>query len=321
MIAFSDVVDAYNRLQPVVHKTPVVSSQKLNVLTRNTLFFKCENFQRGGAFKIRGAYNKISRLSEAALKKGIVAFSSGNHAQGVALAARLLNTHAKIVMPNNAPTTKVEATRSYGAEVISYDYLTQDREEIGRKIAQHEGRTVVPPFNDDLIIAGQGTVALEIFDLLASLDYFFFPVGGGGLISGNAVVIKHLFPRVKVIGVETEAANDAYQSFRQKKIVKIAPPNTIADGMRTLSLGDKTFAIIEKFVDDIVTVSDAEVVKAMELIYSRLKIVVEPTAAVPFAAVLKNELGIDHQRVGVLLSGGNVDLENFFKHFRGQNAD
>lgn len=316
MVSFHDIVQAYERVRSVVHKTPIVTSKELNTICRNTLLFKCENFQRGGAFKIRGAYNKISRMDNGAMRRGVIAYSSGNHAQGVALAAKILQTNAKIVMPNNAPKSKLEATRNYGAEIVSYDYRTEDREEIGRRIASKEGRTLVPPFNDDEIIAGQGTIALEMFDQLSNLDYFFFPVGGGGLISGNAVAIKHLFPNIRIIGVETEAADDANRSFREKKIVKISPPKTIADGMRTLSLGEKTFELIMKYVDGMVTVSDAEVIRAMDLIFGRMKLVVEPTGAVPFAAVLKNELGLTNQRIGILLSGGNVDLDVFFSHLR-----
>lgn len=313
MITFDDILDANRRIASVVQHTPLMTSQTLNALAGNELYFKCENFQRIGAFKIRGAYNKISSLSADELKRGVVAFSSGNHAQGVALAAKLLNTTAKIVMPNNSPKSKLEATRAYGAEVIMYDFQKENRETIGKKIAEEEGRVLVPPFNDELIMAGQGTVGLEIFDDIKRLDYVFVPVGGGGLISGNAVALKYLMSRVKIIGVETEAANDAYQSFRQGEIVTIAPPETIADGMRTVSLGAKTFEVIRQKVDDIITVSDAQVIEAMRWIFSRMKIVVEPTGAVPFAAVLKNELHLKNKRIGIILSGGNMDMDDFFE--------
>ena len=319
MITFDDILDANRRVAPVVHHTPMFTSEALNEVTGNELYFKCENLQRIGAFKIRGAYNKISSLSPDELKRGVVAFSSGNHAQGVALAAKLLNTSAKIVMPDNSPKSKLEATRRYGAEIIVYDYKKGNREAIAKKIADEEGRVIVPPFNDELIMAGQGTVGLEIFDNIKRLDYVFMPVGGGGLISGNAVSLKYLMSKVKIIGVETEAANDAYQSFRKGEIVTIAPPDTIADGMRTLSLGTKTFEVIKQKVDDIILVSDAQVIDAMEWIYSRLKIVVEPTGAVPFAAVMKNELKLKNKRIGIILSGGNVDMDHFFDVLRKKN--
>jgi len=312
MITFDDILDANRRIADVVHHTPLLTSHVLNDLSGNELYFKCENFQRVGAFKIRGAYNKISSLSSDQLKRGIVAFSSGNHAQGVALAAKLLKTTAKIVMPNNSAKSKLEATRAYGAQVIMYDFQKESREEIGKKISADEGRELVPPFDDELIMAGQGTVGLEIFDAIKRLDYVFIPVGGGGLLSGNSVSLKYLMSRVRIIGVETEAANDAYQSFRKGEIVTIKPPTTIADGIRTTSLGTKTFEVIKAKTDDIIMVSDAEVIEAMRWIFSRLKIIVEPTAAVPFAAVLKNELRLKNKRIGIILSGGNVDMDDFF---------
>ncbi len=316
MVAFSDIIAANARIQKAIHKTPILSSGLINTQTNNSIFFKCENFQRIGAFKIRGAYNKIASLSRDELKRGVVAFSSGNHAQGVALASRMIGTTAKIVMPNNSPEIKLNATRAYGAEVIIYDFLTGNRELIGRKIAEDENRVLVPPFDDELIIAGQGTIGLEVAEKIKNLDYVFVPVGGGGLLAGNAISFKSLYPKIKVIGVETENANDAYQSFRKKEIVTIKPPDTIADGMRTLSLGKRNFEIILKYVDDILTVSDLEVIHAMEWIYSRLKIVVEPTAAVPFAAVMKNELGLNGKEIAVVLSGGNIDVKDFFSYLK-----
>ena len=319
MISFDDILDANRRIADVVQHTPLLTSHSLNTLTGNELYFKCENFQRVGSFKIRGAYNKISSLSIDQLKRGVVAFSSGNHAQGVALAAKLFNTTAKIVMPNNSTKSKLEATRAYGAQVIVYDFHKEDREVIGKKIASDEGRELIPPFNDELIMAGQGTVGLEIFDDIKRLDYVFIPVGGGGLLSGNSVSLKYLMSRVRIVGVETEAANDAYQSFRKGEIVTIVPPDTIADGMRTTSLGTKTFEVIKAKTDAIVTVSDAEVIDAMQWIYSRLKIVVEPTAAVPFSAVLKNEMKLKGKRIGIILSGGNIDLSEFFELLKSRN--
>lgn len=321
MITFDDVLDANRRIADVVQQTPLLTSHTLNDLSGNELYFKCENFQRVGAFKIRGAYNKISSLSPDQLKRGVVAFSSGNHAQGVALAAKLLHTTAKIVMPNNSPKSKLEATRAYGAQIIMYDFLKESREEIGKKISVEEGRELVPPFNDELVMAGQGTVGLEIFDVIKRLDYVFIPVGGGGLLSGNAISLKYLMSRVRIIGVETEAANDAYQSFRKGEIVTIKPPATIADGMRTTSLGTKTFEVIKAKTDDIILVSDAEVIEAMRWIFTRLKIIVEPTAAVPFAAVLKNELKLKNKRIGIILSGGNIDMDDFFDLLKTKKHD
>jgi threonine ammonia-lyase medium form len=312
MITFDHILSAYQTLLPVVHHTPMATSRALNEISGNELFFKCENFQLVGAFKIRGAYNKIASLSPDQLKKGVVAFSSGNHAQGVALASKLLGTRATIVMPTNSPKSKLEGTRAYGADIVLYDYMKENREVIGKRIAEEEGKVLVPPFNDDHIIAGQGTIGIEIFDKMKDLDYAFFPVGGGGLISGNAVALKHLMPGIKIIGVETETANDVYLSFRKGSIVSIQPTTTIADGMRTLAPGPKTFEIIKEKVDDVILVSDAEVIRAMMLIYSRMKIVVEPTAAVPLAAVLKNELNLSRKKIAIILSGGNVDMDVFF---------
>lgn len=313
MISFEDIRKAHQVVSPVVHRTPVLTSRSLDRETGLSIYFKCENFQRVGAFKIRGAYNKIASMTPEEKKRGVVAFSSGNHAQGVALASQLLGTTAKIVMPDNSPRAKLAATKAYGAEVIFYDFKEGNREAIGREIAEKEGRILVPPFNDERIIAGQGTIALEFSEQVSELDYVFLPVGGGGLIAGNAVAMKHLCPNVRIIGVETVPANDGQQSFRKGEIVSIAPPDTIADGMRTLALGDKTFPVIQKFVDDMVTVTDREVIEAMRWLFTRLKIVVEPTAAVPLAAVMKNESKIRNQHVGVVLTGGNVDMDEFFE--------
>ncbi|MBL7994356.1 threonine/serine dehydratase [bacterium] len=321
MITFDDILDAYRRIVDTVHHTPVITSRALNELSGNELYFKCENFQRVGAFKIRGAYNKISSLKPDQLKRGVVAFSSGNHAQGVALASKLLNTSAKIVMPNNSPKSKLEATKAYGAQVILYDFKKENREEIGKKISEAEGRELVPPFDDELIMAGQGTIGLEIFDIIKRLDYVFMPVGGGGLLSGNSVSLKYLMSRVRIIGVETEPANDAYQSFRKGDIVAIKPPATIADGIRTTSVGTKTFEVIKAKTDDIILVSDAEVLEAMRWIFTRLKIIIEPTAAVPFAAVIKNELKLKNKRIGIILTGGNMDMDDFFDLMKTKTND
>jgi threonine ammonia-lyase medium form len=309
MISYSDIESAYRIVQPVVHKTPLLTSTTLDKKCGNTVYLKCENFQRIGAFKIRGAYNKISSLSAEERKRGVVAHSSGNHAQGVALAAKLLGVKAVVVMPKTAPTIKVEATRSYGAEVIFCEDSSDDRERVSRELIAEHGYVLVPPYDDDKIIAGAGTVTVEIAQDLKDLDYLFVPVGGGGIISGNAIAAKHFFPHIKVIGVETEAANDCYQTFRKKEIVRINPPNTIADGMRTQSIGKRNFEIIMKYVDDVITVTDAQVIDMMRFLIQRMKIVAEPTGAVAPAAVFHNVLGLSNKRVCAIISGGNVSSE------------
>lgn len=308
MISFSDIQHAVSVVAPVVHRTPLLTSQTLNDRTGNSVFLKAENLQRIGAFKIRGAYNKIASLSPEERARGVVAHSSGNHAQGVALASRLLGVKATIVMPKTSPENKVEATRHYGATVVFSEDSTDDRERVAREIQQRNGFVMVPPFDDDKIIAGQGTVAVEIAEDLKDLEVLVVPVGGGGLIAGNALAIKHLNPGVRVIGVETSAADDAAQSFRAKRIVKIDPPKTIADGIRTQSLGIRTFEIILKYVDDIVTVTDDQVIETMKFLMERMKTVVEPTGAVAPAAVHHNVLGLKNKKVCAVISGGNVSL-------------
>jgi len=306
MVMIKDNEAAYARVKPVVHKTPLLSSRTLDGKSGNKVLFKAENFQRVGAFKIRGAYNKISLLSPKQRSHGVVTHSSGNHAQGVALAAQLLRVKAVVVMPKTAPSIKVDATRGYGAEVVFCEDSSEDRERVAKELVRNHGYTLVPPFDDEQIIAGAGTALLESIPDLNALDYFFCPVGGGGLISGNAIAAKHFFPSVKVIGVETEPANDCYQTFRQKKIVRIDPPKTIADGMRTQSIGQHNFEIIMKYVDDVVTVTDDQVVETMKFFLERMKIVVEPTGAVAPAAVYHNVLDISSKNVCAVISGGNV---------------
>jgi threonine ammonia-lyase medium form len=307
MITFSDIRAAYEILKPVVHKTPLLTSTTLSQHSANTTFCKAENFQRIGSFKIRGAYNKIHSLTADERHVGVVAHSSGNHAQGVALAARLLGAKATIVMPKSAPAIKVQATKSYGAEVVFCEDSSDDREHVAKKLQSEHGYILVPPFDDDRIIAGQGTVALEICEEVKTLDYLFVPVGGGGLIAGCAVAAKHFFPSIKVIGVETEAANDCYRTFRAKSIVRITPPKTIADGMRTQSIGERNFEILMKYVDDVITVTDEQVIAMMRFFLERMKIVVEPTGAVAPAAVFHNVLKLQGKTVCAILSGGNVD--------------
>ena len=309
MVSFADIEAAESVVGPIVHTTPLLSSRTLDERSANAVVLKAENLQRIGAFKIRGAYNKIAGLSSSERARGVVAHSSGNHAQGVALASRLLGVKATIVMPKDSPPNKVEATRGYGGEVVFSENSTDDRERVAAELEKEYGYVPVPPFDDEKIIAGQGTVTVEIARSLSSLDYLVVPVGGGGLIAGNAIAAKHLFPGIKVIGVETAAANDCAQSFRQKEIVKIPPPNTIADGIRTQSVGKRNFEIIMKYVDDVVTVTDDQVIETMKFLLERMKIVAEPTGAVAPAAVLFNILGVSNKRVCAIISGGNVSLK------------
>lgn len=308
MITFSDIESAYRVVQPVVHKTPLVGSRTLNERAGNEVLFKAENLQRIGAFKIRGAYNKIASLSAEERRRGVVAHSSGNHAQGVALAAKLLGTKAVVVMPKNSPPNKVAGTKAYGAEVVFCEDSSDDRERVAKKLQDQHNYVLVPPFDDDKIIAGQGTATIEIAQEAYGLDYLLVPVGGGGLIAGNAIAAKQLFPGIKVIGVETEPANDCCQSFRKREIVRISPPDTIADGMRTQAVGKRNFEIILKYVDDMITVSDAQVIEMMRFFLERMKIVVEPTGAVAPAAVFHNVLGLSGKKICAIISGGNVDL-------------
>ncbi len=307
MVTFQDIEQAYRTVQQVVHKTPLLNSQTFNAHCGNEVFLKAENFQRVGSFKIRGAYNKISSLNSEERSRGVVAHSSGNHAQGVALAAKLLGVKAAIVMPKNAPSIKVAATKGYGAEVIFCEDSSDDRERAAKQIENERGYIPVPPYDDDKIIAGAGTATVEIAQELKDLDYLFVPVGGGGIISGNAIAAKHFFPRCKVIGVETEAANDCYQTFRKKEIVRIQPPTTIADGMRTQSIGKRNFEIILTYVDDVITVTDEQVIETMKFLFERMKIVAEPTGAVAPSAVFHNKLGLSGKNICAIISGGNVD--------------
>jgi threonine dehydratase len=307
MITFKDINEAYHVLMPVVHKTPLLSSRTFNSHCGNDVVLKAENLQRIGAFKIRGAYNKIFSLTLQERSRGVVAHSSGNHAQGVALAAQLLGVKATVVMPKSAPSIKVAATKSYEAEIIFCEDSSDDRERVAKKLEQEHGYIPVPPYDDDRIIAGQGTVAIEIAQDVQKLDYLFVPVGGGGLIAGNAIAAKQLFPGIKVIGVETEAANDCYQTFRKREIVRIAPPKTIADGMRTQSVGVRNFEVIMNYVDDVITVSDEHVMEMMRFMVQRMKIVVEPTGAVAPAAVYHNVLSLSGKKVCAIISGGNIE--------------
>jgi threonine dehydratase len=308
-VTFVDVECAAERLHDVAHRTPILTSRYIDERCGNQLFLKCENFQRGGSFKFRGAYNLISQLDEDQRDRGVVAFSSGNHAQGVALAAKRLGLSAKIVMPRDAPAAKVAATRDYGAEIITYDRYREDRAAIAQEIQAREGRILVPPFDHPDIIAGQGTAALELCQEIGELDILLAPIGGGGLISGSAIAGHHLFPRLRVVGVEAEVANDTFLSLQAGERVSIPMPPTIADGMQVTSPGEITFRIMQRHLAEILLVSEAEIEAAMRLVLERMKILIEPTSAVPVAAILKNEKGWKNQRLGVIISGGNIDME------------
>jgi threo-3-hydroxy-L-aspartate ammonia-lyase len=304
MVSFDDVARAHERIKPQARRTPALTSATVDALTGASVFFKCENFQRMGAFKFRGAFNALSQLKDS---KGVVAFSSGNHAQAVALSGKLLGIKAVIVMPHDAPQVKLEATRGYGAEVVQY-VKHEDRESLAAKLATERGLTLIPPFDHPHIIAGQGTAAKELIEDVGALDVLMVPCGGGGLLSGCSIAAKHLAPKCKVIGVEPAAGDDATQSFVKKRLIAIAVPETIADGARTPSLGKLTFPIVLKNVDDMLTVTDAELTRAMFFLWERMKIVVEPTGALAFAALFNKKLEAKGLRVGVVLSGGNVDL-------------
>ena len=306
-ISFEDILAAGERLRGIANSTPVITSRTLDAQTGRRVFLKCENLQRGGAFKFRGAYNAIGRLGPDQKKRGVVAFSSGNHAQGVALAAKLLEVPAVICMPADAPAVKLAATRGYGAEVVTYDRATADREGLARGLAAERGMTVIPPYDHPDIMAGQGTAALELVREVPDLDALVTPIGGGGLISGCAVAAKGLRPAIRVFGVETEGADDVKQSLDRGERVFIPPPSTIADGIRTQSPGQLTFPVIQRFVEDVLIVSDADVLNAVRFLLLRLKLVVEPTGAVPLAAVLRGLIPEDCRRIGVVLSGGNLD--------------
>lgn len=310
-ISYKNIIDAANVLKNIAHRTPVLTSRFADQKANARVFFKCENFQRVGAFKFRGAYYAISRLTDDQKRKGVVAFSSGNHAQGVALASRLLNVPATIVMPSDAPSIKLAATKEYGATVVSYDKTKEDREAVAETFVRQKGLTLIPPFDHPDIIAGQGTAAKEFFEEVGELDYLFVPIGGGGLISGCAIAAAHLSPNCKIIGVEPDTGNDAQQSFVKKEIVKIPIPDTIADGARTQSLGKLTFPIVLLHVSNIVTVSDDALIEQMHFFTERMKIVAEPTGCLAAAAVLNNKVNLSGARVGVIVSGGNLNAVAF----------
>lgn len=310
MVDIADIRAAAARLKGVANRTPVVRSSALDEIAGNRLHLKCENLQRVGAFKFRGAYNALSLLSPEERARGVVAFSSGNHAQGVALAAKLLGIHATIVMPANASRVKLEATRKYGATVVTYE-PGESREAIADRIRREQNCALIPPFDHPAVIAGQGTAALELLEDVPNLDAIVAPVGGGGLISGSAIAAKATKPAIRIYGAEPEAGDDWSRSRRADKKVKIDEPDTIAEGLRTTSPGDITWPIANALVDEFVTVSDDEIRKAMRLLFEHVKIVVEPAGAVPVAAALFGKTGLRDADVGVLISGGNVDPETF----------
>ena len=310
-ISPADIKAAAQRLTGVAHRTPVATSHTANERTGAQLFFKCENLQRMGAFKFRGAYNALSQFTPEQRTRGVVAFSSGNHAQAIALSARLIGMPATIVMPTDAPQMKVDATRGYGAQVQLYDRYTEDREQIGRALADEHGMTLIPPFDHPHVMAGQGTAALELIEDAGALDVLIVCVGGGGLISGCAVATQHLLPQCRVIGVEPAAGNDVQLSFRRGEIVHINVPKTIADGAQTQAPGRLTFPVIKALVNDVLTVTDQQLVSTMRFFAERMKMVVEPTGCLAAAAVLEGMLDVRGQRVGIVISGGNVDVDRY----------
>jgi threo-3-hydroxy-L-aspartate ammonia-lyase len=308
-ISYADVEAAAQRLSGAAHRTPVLTSRTANALSGAEIFFKCENFQRMGAFKFRGAWNALASLTPAQQKAGVIAYSSGNHGQGMALAAQLFKAPAVVVMPADAPPLKIEATRAYGAEVVLFNRFTESREAIGEQIARERGMSLIPPFNHPDVMAGAGTAALELIQEVRSLDALLVCVGGGGLISGCAVVAQALLPHCKVYGVEPLTGNDAQQSLAKGEIVRIQVPQTLADGAQTQALGSLTFPIIQRLVSQMFTVTDQELLRTFDFFMQRMKMVVEPTGCLAAAAALSPDQPWAGQRVGVIVSGGNADVQ------------
>jgi threo-3-hydroxy-L-aspartate ammonia-lyase len=306
---FDDVVDASERLAGIANRTPVVSSRTLDERFGARMFLKCESFQRMGAFKFRGAYNAISRLGPEERQRGVITYSSGNHAQAVALASRLVGTTATVVMPADAPPAKRRATEGYGARVVSYEPGRENREDVARRLQAEGGQVLIPPFDHPHVIAGQGTAAMELFEEVGPLDVLLVPCGGGGLLSGSALAARRLSPRARVIGVEPELGDDATRSFKSGTLQTVHNPRTIADGARTASLGQITFPLVRANVDDMVTVSDDQLLDALRFVWERMKLVVEPTGALGLAAAWTGQVAVAGARVGVIVSGGNADLE------------
>ena len=305
---YADVEDAARQIEGAAHRTPVVTSRTVNARTGAELFFKCENLQRAGAFKFRGAYNALARLTPNERRRGVVTFSSGNHAQAIALAGQVLGIPRVIVMPSDAPVVKRTATEAYGGEVVLYDRDKEDREAIGQRLAKERGLTVIPPYDHPHIIAGQGTAARELVHEVGRLDMLFVPCGGGGLLSGSALAANALSNGCRVIGVEPAAGDDATRSFRTRQLQRVQNPKTVADGARTPSLGSLTFPLVLEHVSDMMTVDDPSLLRTMFFLWERLKLIVEPTGALGAAAVLEGGADVRGKRVGVILSGGNVDF-------------
>ena len=310
-ITYRDIVAAHQRIAGVIRRTPILTSRTADEAVQARLFFKCENFQRAGAFKLRGAYNALIQLSPEQKAAGVVAFSSGNHAQAVALGAKLLGIKSVIVMPSDAPAAKMAATRDYGAEIVIYNRYREDREELARRLADRDGLALIPPFDHPHVMAGQGTTAKELFEDTDRLDVVLVPLGGGGLLSGCAVAARAISPKCIVIGVEPEAGNDGERSFKTGSIVHIDVPATIADGAQTQHLGRDTFPVIRELVDDVITVTDADLIATMRFFASRMKLIVEPTGCLGAAAVIQRRIDVAGKNVGVILSGGNIDMIRF----------
>jgi threo-3-hydroxy-L-aspartate ammonia-lyase len=310
-VSYADVAAAAERIAGRARRTPVLTSRHVDQRIGAQIFFKCENLQRVGAFKFRGAFNTLAQLSDAQRKRGVLAYSSGNHAQAVALAGQLLGAPTVIVMPSDAPRVKLEATRGYGAEIVLYDKHKTVREELAASIARERGLSVIPPYDDVNVVAGQGSAAVELIDEVGRLDYLFVPVGGGGLISGCAIAAEALSPGCKVIGVEPLAGDDATRSFKTKTLQKCHNPDTVADGARTPYLGEITFPLVLRYVADMVTVTDPELLRAMFFLWERMKTVIEPTGALGAAGLFEKKIAVPAgARVGVIVSGGNVDFGN-----------
>lgn len=308
-VDYADITAAAQRLQGQAHQTPVLTSRTVNERTQSQVFFKCENFQRTGSFKFRGAFNAMTQLSPDQKQRGVLAYSSGNHAQAIALSGKLLGISTTIIMPKDSPSVKQTATRQYGADVILYDRTTEDREVLTHQLAAAKGYTIIPPFNHPAVIAGQGTAAKELIEAVGPLDYLLVCCGGGGLLSGSAIAAHTLSPQCKVIGVEPAAGDDATRSFRSKSLQTITPPDTIADGARTPALGSTTFPLILHYVHDMVTVTDEALLKTLKFLWERMKIIMEPTGALGAAALLEGIVYAPQKRVGIILSGGNVDIK------------
>jgi threonine dehydratase len=311
-MSFEGIQNAYMRIKSHINKTPVMTSSTLNKITSSKIYFKCENFQKVGAFKYRGAFNAISLLTDEQRKQGVITHSSGNHAQALALAATKLGIHATIVMPKGAPKNKINATKGYGAEIEFCENTLEARIRKTEEIIKNRRNILIHPFDNDNIINGQGTAAYELFEEISELDIIIAPLGGGGLLSGTAIATKGLFPKTQVIGVEPELADDALRSLEVGYIIPSTYPDTIADGLRT-SLCERTFHIIQTYVDNVVTVSEIEIVEAMRFLWERMKMIVEPSGAVPLAALLSKKISIENKKIGVILSGGNIDIEPFFQ--------